>query len=316
MTQASETFEALCSRNLAGPAELLFGGWPDNEGRAVYRRVTIGHTLAAQLNELVERWRSDAREVVNDVGLRHFDSAPQPDDVSGVQYLSLDRDSFLRGAVGSLPEPVDATGWTAEDPEVGTPRSIVVVVHMSGDVTARFFRRHTPSKQLVKPGKLVAIARGNRFDSLEESSAMLISYDFDCAQFGNHLYVTSATGFETLFGYTVSIRNNAMVAVDSLVQYLDPTQVDGFRNSVSGSVRAMKRMAGRIQLDLSTVDHRKVRRVVQEWGFNVVVGKVGGRVRLGFQGGDPTDLIKLLTDSAVKSAITDKKFIATAKTEI
>ncbi len=304
------------STEVDGPAGLFFGGAPSDDGIAEYRDVPTKAALRHDLEDLIGRWRSKFHRKYGDQPPREFDSAPQPEDVQGVQYIRLDENDFLRAAVGAVASSTDVPAWTRRDKAVGHPRSFVLSVKLKRAGTAHFFRRLTPAKELRGPGKVVAFLEGKRFQALEESRVILIEDSFDCVAFDGDLFIMNPLGFESLFAYATSLSQNANATIDSVQSYIDPALIGGLRSEVGSNRVYMRRLAGRIQVDLAHLGIEAVRSTVQEYHFNVRVDESGGRLRLGFDRGDPKDLIRLLTDSAVRSALTGRKFIATAKTVV
>lgn len=298
------------------PVSLTFGGWPGESGVAEYRAVPIKADLRHDLKGLVETWRSKFNRGDNDRTLREFDSAPQPDDSQGVMHIPLSENEFLRGAIGAIGPPADIAEWTVRDREVGKPRSFVISVKLQGGGTARFCRRLTQAKQLRGPGKVVAFLEGKRFQALEEQRVILLEDSFDCVESEGNLFIFNPSGFETLFAYTMRVSARASESIDRVQQYIDSSVISELRQQVGSNRSYMRRVAGKIVLDLSTVDADAVRQTVTEWGFNVTVTGSGRDFKLGFAGGNPKDLIRVLTESAVGSAITGRKFIATSKTEV
>ena len=298
------------------PVSITFGGTPGRDGVAEYRAVPIKADLKNDLRGLVETWRSKFIRSGNDRSLREFDSAPQPEDAQGVQYLSLADDEFLRRAIGAIGPPTDIPEWTRRDRDVGKPRSFVISVKLHEGGRALFCRRLTPAKQLRGPGKVVAFLEGTRFQALEEQRVILLEDTFDCVEYGGNLFILNPPGFESLFAYVTRVYERANEVIGNIQPYIDTSVFDALRQKVGSNRSYMRRIVGKVLLDLSAVDVDAVRQTVTEWGLNVTVTGSGGELILGFARGDPTDLIRVLTESAVRSAITGRKFIATAKTEV
>lgn len=313
MSTPKESLGKVLTSPLEVPPSLLFGGPPDEDGVTPYRRAQIAAELQVQLRDLITEWRERQHESGR---LRVFDSAPLPKEDRGIQYLRLSGNRHLQRFIESIPEPSDCVGWTEDDLEVGRPLSFVIVAKFRDRSSARFFRRLTPSKELRATGKVIAFLRGNRFEALEESRAILLESSFDAIEFGDYLFILRPRGFERIFDYTLSLRSHARAAIRGISAYIKPDLLDSFREHVLTRPKYLHKMAGQILLDLANVDHARLKKTVDEWGFNVVVEGVGGELTLGFANNDPEDLVRVLTEAAVVSAITNRKFIAEAKTEV
>lgn len=135
---------------------------------------------------------------------------------------------------------------------------------------------------------------------------------FDCVELGYFLLILKPNGFESLFSYETSLQERATAVIDQLEHHLEPEQLAALRSDVQTNRNLLRQIAGRVRIDVATADPAKVREAVKRCNLNVTVKEVGGRMRLGFEGNDPQDLIRLLTDRAVESIVSETPYIATA----
>jgi hypothetical protein len=248
--------------------------------------------------------------------IREYDSAPQPEDVRGIQHRRISTDPHLRVALGVPMAPPSVTMWSSRDRAIGHPKSFVILVNLEGAGTARFFGHISAGKELAGPGKVVAYFEGRRFKSLSDARAILLEDSFDCVACGDDLFIMRPTRFESLFAYITSLSRHATETIDAMQAHIEPANLAAFRDRVEANHVLLRRVAGKVIIDPATADVNVVRQVVTDYGFNVKVRTTHAGLVLGFDNDDPRDLVRLLTDSAVVSAITRRKFIATAKTEV
>jgi len=310
--KAASSLKALLGSAVEGPTTLLFGGLPNADGTAEYRSVQISKELAKDLTALVNVWSRRAQRRSKSVGLREYDCAPQPEGHQKIQYIAIDDDTHIQRALSSVTPSTDVPVWSPKDDKVGKPRSFVVSATVKGTGNARFFGRITKGKQLVGPGRVVAFFEGNRFQSLVEQQVILVDASFDCVEFGGFLFIWKPNGFESLFAYEVSLSARARSAVNGLEPYLYPETFVTLKSAIAANRHVLRQIAGRIRLDLKTADPEKVRVAIARCGLNVSIDISDGKMRLGFQGNDPQDLITLLTERTVEAMVSGRPFIATS----
>ena len=169
----------------------------------------------------------------------------------------LDENDFLRAAVGAVASSVPRASM---DPSRQSGRTSAVFLSFGqaqAGRTAHFFGRLTPAKELRGPGKVVAFLEGKRFQqSSEESRVILIEDSFDCVAFDGDLFIMNPLGFESLFAYATSLSQNANATIDSVQSYIDPALIGGLRSEVGSNRVYMRRLAGRIQVDLAHLGMR------------------------------------------------------------
>jgi hypothetical protein len=310
--EAGAAFWKLLGSTVQGPVGLFFGGEPNADGTADYRPVPIEKRLGHDLVDLINLWRSKTRKHSTDSALREYDSAPQPEGHQLTQFIDLEGDTHLKKALAALKAATDLPAWTPADPRVGNPRSFVIEAALKDDGRARFFGRITKGKQLQGPGRVVAFFEGERFHALVEQKVIIVDATFDCVQLDTYLFILKPTGFESLFSYEISLAANAKKTMDSMAQYLEPVKLASLRSAVDSNRLLLRQIAGRIRIDLKTADPERIREAIDRCKFNVTIDFSGGKLRLGFAGDDPQDLIKLLTERGVESIVSGKPYIATA----
>ena len=302
----------LVRTNTQGPATLTFGGEPNADGTAEFRSVPIAKELAKDLVRLINVWIAKQRATLARTRLREYDCAPQPDDEQLVQFLEIKGDKHLERALKSIGASSDLHTWSAADPEVGKPRSFVLTAVAPSGHPVRFLGRLTKGKQFTGRNRIVAFLEGGRFQSLSEQSAVLIDSVFDCVEAEGHLLIFKPAGFESLFSYETSLAERAATTLSGLAPYLEPDKLVSLRANIGVNRTHLRQIAGRIGLDLGKVDPARVKLAITRCGFNVTLDVTREGLRLGFEGDDPRDLIRLLTERGVESIITGRTFIATA----
>jgi hypothetical protein len=310
IAQARALLGKVLEGDIAGSPELTFGSSPDESGQSQYRDVPIKAELQRELAGLIVEWRRRALRNHEVHRLREFDSEPQPEDARRSQYIDLRENEYLRQALTPLGEGADIPAWTRSDKAVGKPWSFAVSVKLAGDGRARFLGRITKGQQLKGSGRVVAFLEGRRFQGLEESNAIILDPDFDCVVADDYVLVFNALKFESMFAYAKSLSAYANRTIDEIQGYIQSDLLDTLRRQVGASRALLRRVAGRIRVDLRTADPAKIQRAIERCSFNVTVSTDGGRLRLGFANNDPQDLIKLLTDRGVESMITGRGYIA------
>jgi hypothetical protein len=309
------TLRQLVGAEIEGPASLFFGGWPDENGVAEYRHAPIYANLSHQLVGIIEVWRARHRSDGAAGLIREYDSAPQPEDAEGIQHISIEGDAQLEAALAPFGESATVTMWDPRAKSWARPHSYVVSVNLKGNGTARFFGHMTDAKRL-ESGKVLVFFEGKRFQSLEEEQAILIDANFDCVVCGGEMFITRGPSFESLFSYERSLQANATRAIDQVSQYIDPSRLELFRTAVGANRSYLRRIAGRIKVDLATAPHANIREAIDKCHLKVTMKTPNGRLQLGFEGENPKDLIRLLCDRPVEAIISRRPFIATALEEI
>jgi hypothetical protein len=309
------TLKQLVGAEIEGPASLFFGGFPDKDGVAEYRHAPIYANLSHQLIGLVGTWRARHRADGAKGLIRDYDSAPQPEDAEGIQYISIEGDKQLEDALAPFGESATVAMWNPEDKSWARPHSYVVSVNLKGNGTARFFGHLTEAKRL-ESGKVLAFFEGKRFQSLEDEQAILIDANFDCVVCGGEMFITRGASFESLFSYERSLQANAKQAIDHVSQFIDPAKLELLRTAVGANRSFLRRIAGRIKVDLATAPQANIREAIDKCHLKVTMATPNGHLLLGFEGENPKDLIRLLCDRPVEAIISRRPFIATALEEI
>jgi hypothetical protein len=105
---------------------------------------------------------------------------------------------------------------------------------------------------------------------------------------------------------------NAAKTIDGIQDFIDATKIAALRAQVGRDRGLLRRIGGKIRLDLATAHPDKIREAIKKCKFNVTVDTSGGALKLGFEGDNPRDLIRLLTERGVESIVSGRPFIATA----
>jgi len=289
---------------------LVFGSTPDDHGKAEFRDVPTRIELRHDLIGLISEWRRRTAHDTEVRRLREYDSEPQPEDAQRTQFIDVTEDSYLRNALQPLGEGADIPAWTRSDKAVGKPWSFGITVNLSGDGRARFLGRITKGQQLTGSGRVVAFLEGQRFQGLEESHAIILDPEFDCVLVDDYVLIFDSLKFESMFAYSATLATLATRTIDEVQDFIKPELLDTLKQRVGANRALLRRVAGRIRVDLRTADPVKIRRAIDTCHFNVSLDVENGRVKLGFANNDPGDLVKLLTDRAVDSMISGRSYIA------
>lgn len=315
---AEAAFRRLLETSLVRPVQLLFGGEPDEEGRAAYRRAPIDHPLPEQLGALAAGAVAElaAGRSSDQFSYVEYDSEYEAED-GEVQYVGLDSDSFLQSALDAFPDPAAAEEWVEGDPQVDPPRSFAVVGSNPRDDPVRFFRPFTAQKEFSPRRGVVALFRETRFTTIGQGRALLFEPSFSCVQSGRFVFILDSRGFERLFNYNASLKRHAMRVLLAVRHLAHLEEYEEFRNVVLQSPSALRKLRGVGRfVNLHTVRLSRLESTIRRFGLRVQIVARGGKRKLILDPSHPLEVLRLLSDSYLQSPLTRSKYLAGSKRRV
>lgn len=311
------TFRQVVGTDLAAAdldLHLGLGARLAKETQAAVQRVPITTDLARGIKGLLaDTLRRRARDLAaGDLVLRPYQALTKPDPHE-VEVLELATHPSIARQVEALASPAGLPDFRQDARFVAGLRFAVAIAEPPQAPPICLFRTMNPKKELQRSRALGMVLHKGAFDLLRDH-VYLLDAGIDCAASAGTLFIFQKTNFQTIFGFYEEVERIARETLETIRARDLIVNFEEFEQACLGhqaKLAKLRNIAASAYFGKITIADLKA--VATEFRRQIAFREANGREQLVFDGRDKWEILRLLDDDFLASALTGLRYEVNSK---
>jgi hypothetical protein len=286
-----------------------------NSDIPLFRRVNISPAMAKVFCDAIDAALKPFKEGTSDgnIMVRDF-SVGTGDSDSEVEHLDL---TDFESIVQQIAPLDDYKGLPSfEQKEVAFVQGLrfhVITVDGALPHPINFYRKYTRTQLLSESSLFGMRWHEDLYDQVTEPT-FLFDRHIDCISYEKHMFVLSKSNFYTIFRFLEALEEAGRLTLKELAlkDFIHPFERFE-RDCLNNKMKLLKLKNISMQPYLSTITVDDAERTIRDYGLEIQLKKFGGKKKMLYDPKKPWEILHLLDDAYLDSAMTSASYHAKGK---